>query len=99
MPKSTRSFLVDINIWLALAYDLHVHHELATTWFESIGPEQAALCRLTQLGLLRLLTNPRVMGRDVLGQSRAWGVFDKLFADARVRFITEPEGIDPSFRD
>src|SRR5258708_269723 len=98
MPKSTTSFLVDINVWLAIAYDLHVHHDLAVHWFESIDAEQAVFCRLTQLGLLRLLTNSKVMGADVMGQSRAWQVFDKFLSDVRVRFLAEPEQMDPVFR-
>ncbi len=98
MPKSTTSFLVDINVWLAIAYDLHVHHDLAANWFESIGGGQAVFCRLTQLGLLRLLTNATVMDADVMGQMRAWQVFDKFLSDFRVRFIAEPEQLDPAFR-
>src|SRR5229473_2080374 len=99
MPKSTRSFLVDLNVWLALAYDLHVHHDIAREWFDTIGDGQAAFCRLTQLGLLRLLTNPSVMGADVVGQKKAWQIFDRLFEDQRVRFVGEPEHVDQLFRE
>lgn len=98
MPKSTTSFLVDINVWLAISYDLHAHHDRAVQWFESIQDGQAVFCRLTQLGLLRLLTNAAVMDADVMGQARAWQAFDKLLTDARVRFMPEPEQLDPAFR-
>src|ERR1043166_8047072 len=99
MPKSKRSFLVDLNVWLALAYDLHVHHDRARQWFETIGDGQAAFCRLTQLGLLRLLTNLSVMKADVLSQKKAWEICDRLIADRRVRFIGEPEQLDQTFRN
>jgi uncharacterized protein len=98
MPKLKTSFLVDINVWLAIAYDLHVHHEPAAAWFETIEAEQAFFCRLTQLGLLRLLTNSRVMGADTMSQSRAWQVYDKFLQDPRVSFLPEPEQVDANFR-
>jgi uncharacterized protein len=98
MPKLKTSFLVDINVWLAIAYDLHVHHEPAAAWFETIEAEQAFFCRLTQLGLLRLLTNSRVMGADTMSQSRAWQVYDKFLQDPRVSFFPEPEQVDANFR-
>lgn len=98
MPKSTTSFLVDINVWLAIAYDLHVHHRSAADWFEMIGAEQAFFCRLTQLGVLRLLTNARVMGVDAMSQSKAWKTYDKFLRDPRVSFLAEPDRVDEYFR-
>ena len=98
MPKSKKSFLVDVNIWFALAYSLHVRHDLAKRWFETIGVGQACFCRLTQLGFLRLLTNPRVMGPNVMTQLRAWQTFDELEEDLRVSFISEPEHVESALR-
>jgi hypothetical protein len=98
MRKSTTSFLVDVNVWLALAYDQHEHHALAAGWFTDVDAGEAGFCRLTQLGLLRLLTNARVMGRDVLSQAKAWQLFDRLLGDERVRFLAEPLGLDDEFR-
>src|SRR5688572_20623437 len=98
MPKLTTPFLVDINVWLAIAYDLHVHHEPASDWFETIGPEQAFFCRLTQLGFLRLLTNSKVMGGDATSQSKAWQAYDKFVRDPRVSFFQEPQHLEATFR-
>jgi len=98
MPKSKKSFLVDINVWLAVTYSRHVHHDVATSWFETAGADEALFCRQTQLGFLRLLTNPRVMGLDTMTQLRAWQAFDELRWDLRVSFILEPEGIEPILR-
>jgi predicted nucleic acid-binding protein len=39
--------LVDLNVWLALVYDGHVHHPVAISWFEHGGRESAAFCRIT----------------------------------------------------
>jgi len=98
MKKSTRSYLVDVNVWLALVYDLHVHHDTVRQWFETLETGGALFCRTTQLGLLRLLTNPRVMGQDVLSQRAAWQVYDRTAQDARVAFLSEPARVEPEFR-
>ncbi len=37
MPGSTRSFLFpDVNVWLALTYERHVHHTIAHDWFDDV---------------------------------------------------------------
>jgi toxin-antitoxin system PIN domain toxin len=98
MSVSIKSFLVDVNVWLAMAYGLHVHHGVAARWFETLDTEQALFCRLTQLGLLRLLTNPKVMGVDVMSGRQAWREFDNFLGDERVSFLTEPSDVDLPLR-
>ena len=93
-----KSFLVDVNVWIAISHDWHLHHERAVQWFETLATEQACFCRLTQLGFLRLLTNRRAMSELVLSQSKAWDVYDNLAEDPRVRYLPEPAGIDDHFR-
>ncbi len=85
MPKSTRlSLFPDVNVWTALTYDRHVHHRVATNWFESLGAAgRLFFCRLTQLGLLRLLTTEAVMGEEeVMSQTEAWEAYDRWLRDA-----------------
>ena len=55
--------LVDANVWLALAVDGHVHHVAATKWFDARSEGSCAFCRLTQLAILRHLTNTKIMAR------------------------------------
>jgi toxin-antitoxin system PIN domain toxin len=93
MPIS-KSFLPDVNVWLALASRRHIHHVIAAHWFQSIGRHEAAFCRITQLGFLRLLTNHHAMGIDVVGQVAAWQVYWELTRDYRVRFVPEPVGLE-----
>ena len=50
------------------------------------------------MGLLRLLTNPKVMGADVLNQPAAWRVYDRMRSDARVGFAVEPPGLEKVWR-
>lgn len=101
MPKSTTSFLFpDINVWLALAYDRHVHHAIVSRWYLNLDAEaHLCFCRFTQLGLLRLLTTDAVMGPDqVLTQSQAWSVYDRCVADGRTTLFDEPPRIESRFR-
>jgi uncharacterized protein len=102
MPRSTRSFLFpDINVWIALTYERHVHHLIARKWFEGQEPtSRVFFCRFTQLGLLRLLTAEVVMGRsEVLTQQQAWRAYDYWLQDERVEYLDEPTGIETYFRD
>ena len=99
MPGSTTSFFPDINVWVALTYDGHVHHQTAATWFAQLAPDETLVfCRLTQLGLLRLLTTEAVMGEEVMTQPQAWATYDRWHQDSRVCFADEPEEIEVRFR-
>jgi toxin-antitoxin system PIN domain toxin len=101
MPRSSRSFLfLDVNVWAALTYGGHIHHNVARTWFEQVGMEaRACFCRFTQISLLRLLTTQAVMGTDeVMTQTQAWQAFDRWLTDSRVLFLEEPTELDEFFR-
>jgi toxin-antitoxin system PIN domain toxin len=101
MPKSTNSLVFpDINVWLALAYQGHVHHSVANRWFQSLPDDfHPCFCRFTQIGLLRLLTTSAVMGEDeVLTQLQAWRVYDACMADGRTLFLGEPSTLETRFR-
>ena len=97
---STNTFLFpDVNVWLALAHEIHPQHRVAVVWGESLNSEAVlSFFRFTQLGLLRLLTNPSAMSADVLTQAKAWAVYDAFLQTARARLMEEPRGIDPLFR-
>ena len=98
MPKS-KICLPDVNVWIALAWEGHVHHEIAKTWFAGLEPGEAAFCRITQMGFLRLTTNARVMGGDVVSQRNAWPLYEDLARDTRVTFVSEPPDIEPALKD
>jgi uncharacterized protein len=100
MPESgiNRISLVDLNVWLALACDGHVHHLGAISWFDQVDPESTAFCRITQLGFLRLLSNRSVMDRFVLNQRDAWKCYEQLRLDDRVVFLDEPVALEPVWR-
>jgi predicted nucleic acid-binding protein len=55
--------LPDVNVWIAIAAD--EHHATAGQWFDTVSVP-VCFCRVTQMAFLRLLTNPKVMGEDLL---------------------------------
>ena len=90
--------LPDINVWLALAFEIHFHHEAAKSWFEETEPDSCAFCRLTQQGFLRLATNPAVFRDEAATMDAAWSYYDRLLGDERVYFMREPEGLEESWK-
>lgn len=68
------------------------------SWLESIEAAEVAFCRVTQMGMLRLLTNQTVMGTEVLSSSRAWQVYRTMLADERVQFAPEPFSMEQEWR-
>jgi toxin-antitoxin system PIN domain toxin len=100
MPGFTTSYLFpDINVWVALSYGAHVHHDIARDWSTTLPSDaRFCFCRFTQLGLLRLLTADAVMGDEVLTQREAWSVYDRWRHDERVTLIDEPPGLERRFR-
>jgi toxin-antitoxin system PIN domain toxin len=99
MPGSTTSLFPDINVWVALTYEGHVHHRTAATWFATLKPDvRLVFCRLTQLGLLRLLTTEAVMSDEVMTQPQAWAAYDQWHQDPRVELADEPAEIEARFR-
>ncbi len=56
------------------------------------------MCRVTQMGVLRLLSNPSVLGVDALSRKGAWTAIDSLLADSAVTFLDEPTGLEQVWR-
>ena len=89
---------LDANVWLALIWSRHVHSERAQLWFEQTGEEQFFFCRFTQVTVLRLLTTDQVMGKDARTMSKAWSLWDRIWADTRIVLLPEPDDIEREFR-
>lgn len=89
--------LLDVGVWLAALWGRHVHHPVLRAWFDQ-QERGLVLCRVTQMSLLRLLSNPGVMGGDVVTRSAAWSVVDRLRADNRVVWADEPPHLEPVWR-
>jgi len=98
MPRSTISFFPDINVWLALTFRGHAHNAAARSWLASEPEADLLFCRLTQLGLLRLLSTAAVMGNQVCSQAAAWRAYDQWVGSGRAAFVDEPPSVEQAFR-
>ena len=84
------TYLPDVNVWIALAAERHVHHGMARQWFAGLRDAELAFCRVTQVGFLRLLTNTHVMREEVLTPDGAWRAYRAVRSDWRVSWLPEP---------
>lgn len=60
-----KTALLDLNILTALLWPTHEHHDVAHRWFGARGNAHWATCSFTQLGFVRLVSNP-AFSRDAL---------------------------------
>lgn len=95
------SYLIDINVWLALSWGGHPSPPAAHAWLSAEAGVKSRMqfCRITQLGLLRLLTNEMVTGVDALSLEEAFEVEDRWLEDPRVEFAAERHGLERFFRE
>jgi toxin-antitoxin system PIN domain toxin len=96
---SSEATLPDANLWLALFLDAHLQHRAARSWLAGHPGETLVFCRLTQLAFLRHMTNPAIMGKNVLTQARAWREYERLIDRDEIIFLPEPNGIEIRWRD
>jgi toxin-antitoxin system PIN domain toxin len=87
----------DLNVWHALSSIDHVHHSLASRWWEQ---KSGRICftRWTQLGFLRLATTAAAMNEKPLTMAEAWSAYDWFFRDDKVIFFPEPLEVEAKFR-
>jgi len=65
-----KTALLDLNILTALLWPAHEHHGVAHQWFGHRARARWATCPFTQLGFVRLVTNP-AFSRDALSPTDA----------------------------
>jgi toxin-antitoxin system PIN domain toxin len=97
MPTS-KNYLLDVNCWLAAAARRHRHHPEAKSWLDAAAAP-LIFCRVSQMAFLRLVTNPKVMGDDVLTPQQAWEKYRKFLADPRISFAEEPAELEKSWME
>jgi toxin-antitoxin system PIN domain toxin len=52
------TYLLDINVLIALSDPRHVHYEPAHRWFSAVGSGSWATCPLTEAGFVRIISSP-----------------------------------------
>lgn len=91
--------LPDVNVWVALHHQVHVHHQSANDWFESLDVRsELVFCRQTQMGFFRLLTTESVMGDEALTQKQCWALYGRWLRGGKALFRVEPAVMDEVFQ-
>jgi toxin-antitoxin system PIN domain toxin len=57
------TYLLDVNLLLALTDPMHIHHESAHCWFVEKGQQSWATCPLTENGFIRIASHPNYPNR------------------------------------
>ncbi|NJM07844.1 type II toxin-antitoxin system VapC family toxin [Candidatus Gracilibacteria bacterium] len=57
------TYLLDVNLLLALSDPMHLHHEAAHRWFITRGQASWATCPLTENGFVRVASHPSYPNR------------------------------------
>ena len=53
------TFLLDVNVLIALVDPAHIQHDKIHQWFSQTGNRSFATCPITENGLLRIVGHPR----------------------------------------
>ena len=86
--------LLDVNVWLALAIEEHPHHRAAGKYWTSHPHTPKLFCRLSAMGFVRLLTQPKLMADAALTLADAWGFYERFVALPTVGLLPEPHDVD-----
>ncbi len=97
-PLQAPADLPDLNLWLALAWRGHRHHDAACRYWEVAAADTVLFTTVTALGLVRLLSQPRVMGDAVLSLRQASDVQAAFLQQPGVRLVDEAAASWPVFR-
>ncbi len=87
----------DLNLWLALIDPDHAHHANARYYWENEAAPDIGFCRVTMLGLLRLLTNSRVMHGAPFTSAEAWDAYRAFAVLPEVCFVEESLAAETRF--
>jgi len=92
-------FLADVNFLIAILDIKHEHSVRAELWLNKVGERHSiVICRVAQMGAIRLLTRQSIMDAGVLTGAVAWGYLTKLFEDDRFVFANEPAGFESAWQ-
>lgn len=91
-----RGFLIDSNVWLAVAFDRHGSHTAAMKMIGGTTAEcPACFCRATEQSILRLLSTTAIQAlyeSPVITNEGAIRLLNEWRSEPNVTFIDEPSG-------
>lgn len=94
-----RLLFPDVNVWLAISHEVHVHHKTALLWaHEQDESATFVFCRQTQMDWFRLMTTQSVMGKEVLTQRACWALCDLWINSGKAVFWPEPAEVEKLYR-
>lgn len=82
------TYLLDVNVLVALAWPVHVHHEPAHQWFADYHRRGWATCAVTEAGFIRVSSNRRATP-DARPPAEAAAVLHAMCNLARHFFIDD----------
>jgi toxin-antitoxin system PIN domain toxin len=92
-----KTALLDLNILTALLWPAHEHHEAAHRWFSARANARWATCPLTQLGFVRIVSNP-AFSRDALTPAEAVALLAENLTHPAHEFWTESLHVPAAIR-
>lgn len=90
--------LPDVNVWLALVDENHVHHSAAQHYWQHQAASSVAFCRVSMLGFLRLSTHRSVLSRPLF-PAEAWGIYQQYLDAVDVCFLDEAPALEEAFKE
>jgi toxin-antitoxin system PIN domain toxin len=72
-----KPYLLDVNLLIALAWPSHVHHHLAQKWFAKKRTAGFRTCPLTQIGFVRISSNPKFTA-DAVSPHQALTLLERI---------------------
>jgi len=86
--------LPDVNLLVALLAETHPFQSKSLAWWEGRENHSVAICRVTQMGMLRVLTNAKALPAGACTIPRAWDLVDELLSDQRAFFKHETADVE-----
>jgi uncharacterized protein len=88
LSSPENSTALDVNILAALMWPTHEHHDVAHRWFDGRADAAWATCSLTQLGFVRVMSNP-AFSRDALTPTEGLALLGKGVSHPAHEFWTD----------
>ena len=82
------SFLLDVNVLLAICWEEMESHETARTWFSANGSKGWSTCSLTEAAFVRISMNPKVFP-DPANFREAMAVLSALRTTPGYKFLEQ----------
>lgn len=88
--------LLDVNVWVALSLAAHPFHAAAMQYWQTACEERTPLwfCRSTMMGLVRLLSQPRMAGNNAIPLSQAMALYRQWVATPEVALLPDSPGVE-----